>query len=95
MFDAWRRQTAQKTQDSASVYQRSDLHILKPTFDFVNSESCKRENQVTHCLKIVLHDVPVGLHHLKHHVVLDVLHKVEHALSEGERSGEPVHHVSV
>lgn len=43
----------------------------------------------TRRLQVVLHNVPVGLHHLKHHVVLDVLHKVQHALSEGERSRKP------
>lgn len=46
---------------------------------------------VTHCFQVLLHDVPCGLHHLEHHVVLDVLHKVQHALSEGERYGEPAH----
>lgn len=45
---------------------------------------------VTHCFQVVLHDVPRGLHHFEHHVVLDVLHKVEHALSESERSSKPV-----
>lgn len=44
---------------------------------------------LTRRLQVVLHNVPVGLHHLKHHVVLDVLHKVQHALSEGERSRKP------
>lgn len=35
--------------------------------------------------------MPGGLHHLKHHVVLDVLYEVEHALSEGERSSKPAY----
>lgn len=43
----------------------------------------------TYRFQVVLHDVPGGLDHLKHHVVLDVLHKVEHALSEGKRRGKP------
>lgn len=60
------------------------------------SKANKKKNKsllcevLTHCLQVVLHDVPRGLHHLEHHVVLDVLHKVEHALSESERSSKPV-----
>lgn len=49
----------------------------------------KNDGSSTHRLQVVLHDVPRGLHHLEHHVVLDVLHKVEHPLPEGERGGEP------
>lgn len=44
---------------------------------------------LTHCFQVVFHDVPGGLHHLEHHVVLDVLHKVEHALTQGECSSKP------
>lgn len=49
------------------------------------------DSSSTHRFQVVLHDVPGGLHHLKHHVVLDVLHEVEHALSESERSSEPAY----
>lgn len=39
--------------------------------------------------QVVLHDVPGRLDHLKHHVVLNVLHKVEHPLAQGKRSSKP------
>lgn len=51
--------------------------------------TCASPASLTRRLQVVLHNVPVGLHHLKHHVVLDVLHKVQHALSEGERRRKP------
>lgn len=72
---------------------------MRPAEDGELAETKKNNNKKkqlllgvhkTHCFQVVLHDVPRGLHHLKHHVVLDVLHKVEHALSERERSSEPV-----
>ena len=44
---------------------------------------------VVHLCHVVLEGVPVGLDHLKHHVVLKVLHKVQHALSQGEGSRVP------
>lgn len=59
--------------------------------DHITRETCASPAALTRRLQVVLHNVPVGLHHLKHHVVLDVLHKVQHALSEGKRSGKPAH----
>lgn len=59
--------------------------------DHIWLETCASPVSLTHRLQVVLHNMPVGLHHLKHHVVLDVLHKVQHALSEGKRSGKPAH----
>lgn len=57
--------------------------------DRIRVETCASPVSLTHCLQVVLHNVPVGLHHLKHHVVLDVLHKVQHSLPEGKRSSKP------
>ena len=34
--------------------------------------------------EIVLQGVPVGFNDLKHHVVLEVLNQVQHALAQGE-----------
>lgn len=33
--------------------------------------------------------MPGGLHHLKHHVVLDVLHKIQHSLAQSESTSKP------
>lgn len=43
----------------------------------------------THRLEILLQHVPRWLHHFEHHVVLDVLHKIEHALPQRESPCKP------
>lgn len=40
---------------------------------------------VLHRLHLLEEGVPVGLHHLDHHVVADVLHRVHHPLAQRER----------
>lgn len=45
----------------------------------------------THRFQVLLQNVPGGLHDLEHHVVLDILHEVEHALAQREGTGEPGH----
>ena len=43
----------------------------------------------THLCHVLLEAMPVGLNDLKHHVVLKVLHKVEHALAQSKGRGVP------
>lgn len=43
----------------------------------------------TYRFQILLQDVPRRLHHFKHHVVLDVLHKVEHSLAQSKSASKP------
>ena len=71
--------------DNTSIYHRSSCET-DPAVSYLLD---RQEISSTHCFQVVLHDVPGWLHHLKHHVVLDVLHKVEHALSEGKRGSKP------
>ena len=37
---------------------------------------------------LVDHFLPIGLHHLKHHVILEVLNELQHPLAQGEAAGE-------
>lgn len=91
MLDACRRK--RETVSRRSHFVCSDLQPqqrISSETEAAFSRLCFHQiKRVTHRFQVVLHDVPGGLHHLKHHVVLDVLHKVEHALSEGERSSKP------
>ena len=57
-------------------------HILYPHWEVIS-------NQTTYRVHIELKEVPVGFDDFKHHVVLKVLHKVEHALPQCEGSRVP------
>ena len=43
----------------------------------------------TYVIHVVLVCLPVGFNHLKHHVVLKVLNKIQHSLSQGKCSRIP------
>ena len=44
----------------------------------------------TYRVEVFLQEMPVWFYHLKHHVVEEVLYKVEHALTQCERRRVPV-----
>lgn len=43
----------------------------------------------THQFQVLLKNVPCWLHHFEHHVILDILYKIQHPLPQCESTSEP------
>lgn len=43
----------------------------------------------THQFQVLLKNVPCWLHHFKHHVILDILYKIQHPLPQCESTSKP------